>query len=527
MKLIQLILFNKQTINENIYLVLIFTLISLIILKWNKISSFYRSVSSKTWAILLIIFITGALLRISVAPHIILRDHLHDYGEMYAAFEKNPITSYGLTPRYIFLYSIAIFGESPEVLYNTTAIIGSLSIITIFLMLYATTKNEKLALFASATLAFLPVHIKYSGSLALVIQSIFFSILTFTALFLHIRTKDKSLYFLSLIFLFLAMTTRPEMYLIGIVFFSVLVFYNRLRFPLLYFSGIFIILITAMPQILFMLEDIILSNCAIGNCFIIGTTLGGRIHLFFNHNHNTFLSPSLTPTIFILLYVLGSIYLLKKDKKLFTISIIWTAIFFFIHSSDLADPVLAESRFNLQYLVPFVIMCSYGIYWIRRISLRLKKRWIYLLVLTLIFLSPFFYLKMIRSEFNPQYEYDFMKSAAKNITPGSTIVVRRFDYSANSAKFFEIINPDFKVVLISDSKDIELDDNVYYFQGLSCYREMEDWSKMHPFCQMIREEFILEPILKKTYSNTPYDRHDTYDGEILTFGIYRIFEYPK
>lgn len=99
-------------------------------------------------------------------------------------------------PGYPFLISLgmSIFGQHDIIAMIINGVLGSLSIILIFLISNKLFKNETIAVISSAIFAFVPLDIYISSTAAVRTSSIFFTLLTILSLILAIEKRKFSLW---------------------------------------------------------------------------------------------------------------------------------------------------------------------------------------------------------------------------------------------------------------------------------------------------------------------------------------------
>src|SRR3989344_5706083 len=202
---------------EPVFLAVTFIgILSFIFLNRKELINFFRKVPKTTWLLLLGIFVLALILRTAVAPathrvyfdediyldigkEILLRGNgsLCNYGDSQCheyAFMKWP-NAYPT----ILAISYAIFGISEAVAFNLVILLGSLSVILIFLLAYVLTENHKISFYSSLLFALIPVHIMWSATTASEPVLVFFTLLAFTFLALAIKINSWKMHLLALL----------------------------------------------------------------------------------------------------------------------------------------------------------------------------------------------------------------------------------------------------------------------------------------------------------------------------------------
>ena len=203
------------------YGILLAMLIVLSSIKLNHIKSVFGKISGKAWMLLGLIFLAGLIIRLFVFPHyhrVYLDEQLYleyaknihsefrpqvcnyiDFDESRCTFR--PQTAVG----WPVLLSLAfrIFGPSPEVAFYLSSMMGSLSVILIFFLVYLVFKSQPIALWSSVFMAFTPLYVIWSNTAGNNMPSMFFLLLTLVFFFSYVKTKERkilALFAMSLVF---------------------------------------------------------------------------------------------------------------------------------------------------------------------------------------------------------------------------------------------------------------------------------------------------------------------------------------
>ena len=227
------------------YFIFVLFIISFL-MNFRNILKQFKKIKRKTWVYLFIVFLMGLLLRLFVFPHV----HLMYIDEpWYMEMAKNmnqklqPVIceypDYNVencqmpikAPGWPFLISIVflIFGVNNYHALYFSSIIGSLSIILIFLLTYIIFRNQKTALWSSFFLALTPIHVMWSNSAETNNASVFFVLLTMVFFLIFIQCKKKTILVLTILSLLLTILTRFEnIVLIGIFVLGYILFSKSL-----------------------------------------------------------------------------------------------------------------------------------------------------------------------------------------------------------------------------------------------------------------------------------------------------------
>lgn len=192
----------------------------------------FAGIKKTVWVLLLLVFLFGAFLR-AVPPH----HHMvfiDEYWTMEAAknilfsgrsemceylgYEEVRCVPYHKLIGTPFIFSLAflVLGvNSYNAIYLCT-ILGSLSILLMFLLAYILFRREDAALYSSLLFATFPYYIMWSGSAATSTPAMFFMLLTLIFFLLYFRTKKQRVYLLAV--LTLAYTIQVRIELISLLF---------------------------------------------------------------------------------------------------------------------------------------------------------------------------------------------------------------------------------------------------------------------------------------------------------------------
>lgn len=214
-------------------------LITALIASFNDIKKIIGKISLRTKVIITVITIIGFLLRffIPAKQHIILYDemwyleaasHIVQFGE-FGVYAKSMGWPFLLS----ILFRITEANNLTAILF--TIIIGSLSIILMFLLTYAITKNQLLGIVSAIIFAISPVHIRWSSTTETNIASLFFIMLAMFLFFIYYRSFKTSLLLCSGAAIAVAATFRPENYILFPLFLIGAVIFRKKEklFPLL------------------------------------------------------------------------------------------------------------------------------------------------------------------------------------------------------------------------------------------------------------------------------------------------------
>ncbi len=498
--------------------IILFTIIILFVLNFKSFSKLFKSIKTKTWILLVLILLCGLTMRMFFIPHThhvysdefehinIAQNILYseNFCECFAGSNQDCRSCYLMPlwpPGYHTFLSLVfgVFGDSEEVAFNTNAIIGSLSIVLIFLLIFLIFKDPTLALIISFIFSFIPVYLKYSGTSSLGIFSIFFILLSMIFLETYVKTKKYKLFLLFLITLLYAIHIRLENFLLLFVFTFYLLIKLKSKHQIKniikgrYLLSIIIFLLMLIP-----LTQLIYARFNISN---FSPVWGNNLPANFISNLLFFINPKFNSIIFTILCILGCIILYSKNKKELVYYSFFLMLFFIMYSFYQNGNIMTFGdivRYSLILYLPLMIISVNGIYFILK-SIPLNKK-ILVTVLTLLFLISLVPTQeFIFSKSSFEREYKFILSM-KNKLPSDTYIISYNTPTIISTLHKKSISP---YVFFEHFDTLEKKDNVILFKDFWWYEKLKE-----------SNEFENE--LKKYYSFQVIEKDSNYGFYNLT-----------
>ncbi len=253
-----------------------------------------------------------------------------------------------------------IFGVSEKVSHNFMIFISTFSILLIFLVTYLMFKNEIIALFSALLLTFNPISIIFAPTTTGSHFFVFFSLITFFALFLYLKKRSS----LNLIFFMssLAFTVqiRPEA-LLFIVPLSFFLYREKVTKHIFFGTALFLLLLSP-----FFLH----SNHFIDQGW--GSPDGNKFDLKFvqgnlKDNGGFFFDNLQFPLLFTVLSFFGVAYLLYRKKYLELYSLLaWFGVFFAVYLFFYAGSFNygVDVRYSQMLFAPIFILGGLGAYFL-------------------------------------------------------------------------------------------------------------------------------------------------------------------
>lgn len=496
----------------------------LIIYNLKDLWSSFKSIKPRTWILISLIFFSGLLIRVFIVPH----THYVYFDEyQHVSRARNVLHSNRLcqcimgSPEecssctlampwpggyHVFLGSaLRLFGDTENVVFNFNAIIGSLSVIVMFLLIYLTFQDSKKALLGALIFNFIPVHLKYSGSASIGVLSIFFVLLSLLFLETYKRKRKYSIFLLALLALYYTLQIRTENFLILLIVLIYTLtqnkdFKNRLSKPK-YLIPIFIFLILSMPLIKLIHFGTTRSNAP-------GYQQSFSDHLknlknFLPGNLFFFINPRFNSILLSFICLFGAKKLHSEDKKKLIVYSLFFFLFFSFYSSYRLGnlPHTDPSRYSLILYIP-IILISVNILDIKEVPFR---KITLILILTLYFLALMPTRQFI---FAPRQlhskEYEFILDSRSKI-PESSYVISYSPSAITSTIHRRSVSPD----MFLHNKRAFSDEDLILFKDY-WYREKE-------------HSQVLEKEIKKNYSLKLIRNESVYGyGKKYEFGFYNL-----
>jgi len=364
----------QYSIRYILYVILII-FIYLIIKDHKKLRQF--KIKQKTWLILLSIFTIGLVIRIIFPSfHMMYVDepwHMEmaknmNQGNGPVVCEYDSCRMPLKPPGWPFLISILqlFTGLNTSAVFWLATIIGSLSVVLIFLLAYLLYKNSNTALWASFILALFPIHVIWSNTAGANNISVFFVLLTLTLFFIRSWAFIPAL--------LLTISTRFELvYLIPILW----LIHNRKSRYFQYYLPVVI--------------GFIIISESIGHVFMRSSTLT------LAHYYLPFLE-FLRIVSFNFIFLLLAVFAQKKQYK--------TVLVLFISLFIIYLPIFSETRMALLPSLILILPAAAGIGVLAK-----KMRILFVAVILIIFIPALFF---VHRELYIDYKYHMLETQAVN-----------------------------------------------------------------------------------------------------------------
>jgi len=299
-------------------------------------------------------------------------------------------------------FAFLLFGVKESVAFNLVVLLGSLSILLVFLISFLLSDNRTIALYSALLFALIPVHIMWSGTVAPDPVFVFYTLLTVFALLLMFKSEEFSVILFALSCLAFSVQIRAEgMILIPLaaVFLLLLDRNLRKRFtdPRFLLSVlIFILIIPSSFHVYHASKTDTWGSSGKKFSLEYGKQNIPTNAFFWVMGYKTIEHPILF-SLFALLGILSLI----KEKRVLLFLLVWFGTFFFLYAFFYAGSVLygVDVRYSLSCYPPFIIAAGYGMSWVEKeMGRRLKKGMLIRVFLVLLVLISFlFYVPSINT----------------------------------------------------------------------------------------------------------------------------------
>jgi len=508
------------------FLLVLFSLISVFIyLNFKNIRKEFLKIKSKTWTYFLIIFILALILRGWIIPHtfeVINDEYFHiDKAKNLAEQQINAHCIFSLggkcrvyeadhwPPGYHLILAAAfrIFGASPKAAFNLNALIGSLSVMLVFFIVYLLLKKENIALWGALLFTFIPVHLKLSGTATLEVMSLFFVLLTLLFLLIYFKNQSKSILILASLVLAYTVQIRLEnilfVFLFGLMF---IMFDKKLKEKIKSsnFTGLLLLM-------LILLIPCFLQIRYSGSLKVPGwndSLAEHIIHFSKNIKDNTlfWFKSYAYPLLYSLLSIVGLIFMVQKKekRKIAILFSIWFLAFFIFYTSYSFGSFIhfGDSwRFTDNLYVPLIIFASFGIESIVGLAKnKSTQKIIKLALIVFILLIPYSFANFINLDTPQKEESKFIFSLENKIGDNCLVIVH------NPVEFITTINKNAISPFLIDRYDVfDYSNCVFYYFDLFHDEEMStrvtNNYKLVPyinFTEKVRgRQYYLYRVLKK------------------------------
>lgn len=345
-------------------------------------------ISKKTWMTLAVIIVVAFVIRIFFVPHmhhvyfdeyehVNLATNLLNHGKFFVTYQGGPdncsVSNFQFWPpgyHVLLSFIFSVFSASEKIAYFMNVFLGGASIAVFFFLLFYLFKDQEVALYSSLFFSLIPTQMKYSGSTALGIVSLFFILLTLWAALVYINSTKKMTLALLISMLSVTVYLRPEniivVFLIPLA--AVLLVTRKENDRGIYFKHI-VVFFCAMGVIMIpYFLQLYLSTFHPPAGW--GDSIATR---WDNFNRNLFDNLSFwicgqNPFVFIPFVCMGIYSCLCRNRKLAVFLLIWFIAFFLFYTQyHIGNFLFSDGdRYTLNLYISVVVFAGLGVAWVVR-----------------------------------------------------------------------------------------------------------------------------------------------------------------
>lgn len=504
----------------------------------------FKNVRPGTWILLLVIFLFSFYLRFyfSDSGHMLFIDDFH-YMKAAKTLLTTGTTGMSLSIGWPFFLSIAFsfFGVSNIVAINTSIILGSLSCVVIFFLIFLVTGNQFSALLGSLLFSINPLHINWSSSAASIVPSQFFVLLSLFFVLFYFRRRKLSLLWLALTSLVFTSQMRMENHvyvllaILGcLIFDNILHRLKRFRYNLKYFLPWLLLLILIIPNFFNTLPAYASDNKIQRDSRGLLDSSTWSVQNLFNNTANygiLIFNLDFQPAWMFVFTAIGFVFLFFLDKKkwLFLVCclvLLW--LVYFVSWLQLMEIQATLERIQIPFFSILLLFTASGFAFLFRSFSFFRISRLKLLVFFV--LAVFIFLWFISNYSERYFSKDCMKILTKDVLehaerdiPKECAVFARFPVILQSTTDLKVL--DWNLLLSNSTDYLSRSPCNLFYEDFSCKPEYQNVldEDVISVCNKIKEIYELEPY--QTYYCSKYYKLSSED--IDTFIIHHIHRKPQ
>ncbi|MDI6826241.1 MAG: glycosyltransferase family 39 protein [Candidatus Aenigmarchaeota archaeon] len=406
---------------EPIFLTVNFALIIISLsLSLKDIKKVLKTVKKSTWIILFLILLMGFILRMYFTPHthrVYFDEDIYlDIGKEILTERKACLCNYGdhkgcyecilmkWPNGHPFTFAIAFlfFGISEVVAHNLSVLLGTLSILLLFLVGYLISKKVEIGLYSALLFAFVPMIVVWSGTVAAEPFFIFYTLLAVFSFLLMIETDKWNTNLLAASSVAFASQFKAEsgavIALIALIMFLFDEKFKMRTKSTRFLISYLILFVLITPYVIHVYHSSKTdpwgsSGKKFGFDYVIKNAAENA--LFWIKGYDTIEHPF----VFTVFAIIGLIYVAIKERKISIFLGLWFLIFFTIYAFFYAGSVRygTDVRYSLSGYPPFVLLGGFGLYFIHKLLMKKirKEMLIFALLIFVVMLTFYFYLPSV------------------------------------------------------------------------------------------------------------------------------------
>lgn len=447
-----------------------------------------------------------------------------------------------------------------DLILTYTLVAGLLAPAALFAHAKALLQNTRSALWASAIIAVLPAHVRFSHSDTGFIPSAVFASMTFALISQALRDPSRT-------WRIVALCATPWLMLITMEQRAL-----NAMFPALYFAQIWLLQPAEVPRLRRVLTSAVVTLAALvfawsgfleKNHSLIGEVLGPRTLLnaargLPRPGFNTLIHFGITPPLLLALALLGIGALWRSDRRrLAAFLVAWLALFFIANAVIVPSSVEMQSRYHLHLAAPFALAAGWGAYvLIGALAARWPRPgtpWFTAAIGVCLACLPLLYRGYERrTDFNDLREYDFVRSVRSRIPRGCTVLEHHAASAIHDLRFGRMgrvldrgeLRNEFRALPVTAPRPARAGDQtdplvagaravfadppecLMFFRGLPCAGAKEPGEATAPACTAVMAAAPMDLVARTRFISRPYDEnvsqgvmHQRVDIEI---GLYSV-----
>lgn len=243
--------------------------------------------------------------------------------------------------------------------------------------------------------------------------------------------------------------------------------------------------------------------------------------LVFDLQRNTFINPSMTPLLLVVVALWGAWTLRHVERARLAFLGAWIALFFVTHAYVVPRAPAMQARYHLHLIVPFALVVALGAGELMR-----RSRWASWALFGYVALSPLLHLGFIRDvAFNDHREVAFARSFVEIVPEGCTILEHPGPGGPDDLRSRRIgTELHHGQRRLRWPEGAEGSECVWYFESLACVAQKEPDARIDPACAALGRSASWELVRETSFESRVYDGNlasGLRRGDIVTLSLYR------
>lgn len=437
---------------------------------------------------------------------------------------------------------------------------GILAPAALFTHARALLRDTRAALWASAVIAVLPAHIRFSRSDTGFIPSAVFASLTFALIGQGLRDPSRA-------WRLAALGATPWLMLVTMEQRAL-----NTMLPALYLAQSWLLQPPEVPRrrralasavVVVTAAAFVLGGFVEKNLGLIGEVLGPRTLVnaargLARPDFNTLIHPGVTPPLALGLALLGLASLWRAGRgRLAAFLVAWAAVFYVANSVIVPANVEMQSRYHLHLAAPFALAAGWGAgALLDALAARWPRpgaRWFAAALGALLACVPWLHRGYERrADFNDLREYDFVRAARARVPRGCTVLEHNEPSAPYDLRFGRMgrvldrgeLRNEFRALLVTAPRPARAGDRadpltaaaravfadppdcLMFYRGLPCAGAKEPGEPVAPACAAVMEAVPMDLVARARFASRPYDeaaaRGVMHQQATIELGLYRV-----